>query len=168
MKDRKSSPLYQETMRGLPRWLGLVVFVAGLAGAGALLMSARRQMADPIVWLAALPATAALVLVPLTLALWELDIRVHPDRLVVRLRPLTGRTIALTEVSSCEPRIYRPIRDYLGWGWRWGPGGQALTVPGRRGVQLVLRSGERLLISSARPEEMAAAIRSARHPEERP
>ncbi len=52
--------------------------------------------------------------------------------------------------------------DYLGWGWRWGPAGQALTVPGRTGVQLVLRSGERLLISSANPEKLAAAIRTAR------
>ncbi len=168
MKDRTSSLLYQETMRGLPTWLRLAVFIAGVAGAVALLMSARSQMADPIFWLAALPAIAAVILVPLTLALWELDIRVHPDRLVVRLRPLTARTIALTEVRSCEPRIYRPIMDYLGWGWRWGPAGHALTVPGRRGVQLVLRSGERLLISSARPEEMVAAIRSAPLSKERP
>jgi hypothetical protein len=58
--------------------------------------------------------------------------------------------------------------DYLGWGWRWGPAGQALTVPGRMGVQLVLHSGERLLVSSARPEETSAAIRSAARSKERP
>ncbi len=40
-------------------------------------------------------------------------------------------------------------------------GGNALTVPGRQGVQLVLRGGERLLISSGRPEALAHAIRSA-------
>lgn len=168
MKDSASLLLYQETMRGLPRWLGLAVFAAGVAAAVALLVSARGQTADPIFWLAALPATAALIVAPLALALWELDVKVHPDRLVIRLRPLTARTIALTAIQSCEPRTYRPIIEYLGWGWRWGPTGSALTVPGRRGVQLVLRGGERLLISSARPEEMAAAIRSAPLSKERP
>jgi len=108
------------------------------------------------------------ILASLTLALWELDVRVHPDCLIVRLRPLTARTIAITSIQSCEPRTYRPIMDYLGWGWRWGPAGYALTVPGRTGVQLVLRGGERLLISSAHPEEMAAAIRSAPLSKERP
>ena len=39
--------------------------------------------------------------------------------------------------------------------------GRALTVPGRRGVQLVLRDGERLLISSAEPERLALALHSA-------
>ena len=80
MSDSASLLLYQETMRGLPRWLGMAVFALGVAGAMALLAAARGQAADPIFWLAALPAIAAVILVPLTLALWELEVSVQLTR----------------------------------------------------------------------------------------
>lgn len=161
METRTSPLLFHETLRGVPRWLGVIVFAAGLAGAAAILVSSSAHLADPVFWLAALPGAGAAALAPLAIAIWSLDTQVHPGRLTVRLRPFRKREISLADVESCEPRTYRPMTDYLGWGWRVGPAGRALTVPGKEGVQLVLRGGERLLISSAQPEKLAATIRSA-------
>lgn len=161
MRENPSPTSFRETLRGVPSWLGGILVVAGVVGGAAILLTSRQHHADPLFWLAALPGAAAAVLAPLAIAMWRLDTEVHPGRLDVRLRPFTKREIALGDVESCEPRTYRPMRDYLGWGWRFGPAGRALTVPGRRGVQLILRGGERLLISSARSDELAAAIRSA-------
>ena len=82
----------------------------------------------------------------------------------VRLRffPLIRRTIPLTEIQSCEARTYRPIREYGGWGIRWGFSGMAFNVSGDRGVQLVLAGRKRLLIGSQRADELAAIINEAR------
>ncbi len=157
-----SKPIvYQETLPGLPGWLGVTVFAAGIAGAVAILVSSRDQVAEPLFWLAAAPGAAAAVLAALAMARWRLETEVRPGLLRVRLRPLRAREIGLEDLTSCEARTYRPFADYLGWGWRVGPAGHALTVPGTTGVQLALKSGERLLISSARPEELVAAIRRA-------
>ena len=162
MEGHVSPVLYRETLRGVPQWLGVLLAGAGVAGGAAILLASREHFADPVFWLAALPGVLAAVLAPLAIAIWSLDTQVRPGVLVVHLRPFTKREIPLSEVESCEPRTYNPIRDYLGWGWRVGPAGRALTVSGRRGVQLVLRGGERLLISSGEPEKLALAINSAR------
>jgi hypothetical protein len=161
MTGSQSPILFRETLRGVPSWLGVVLIASGVAGAVFVLLFSRRHYSDPVFWLAALPGLAALVLSPLAIAMWRLETEVRPGSLAVRLRPFTRREILLSNVESCEARTYRPMRDYLGWGCRVGPAGRALTVPGRHGVQLTLRGGERLLISSAQPEKLADAIRSA-------
>lgn len=63
------------------------------------------------------------------------------------------------EIASAEARRYRAVREYLGWGIRWGPSGRAYNLNGNEGVQLVLNSGRRVLIGSERAEELEAAIR---------
>lgn len=68
------------------------------------------------------------------------------------------------EIESFEVRTYRPVLDYGGWGIRFGSGGKAYNVSGNRGLRLDLvggRSGH-VLIGSQRPEELAAAVESAR------
>lgn len=73
---------------------------------------------------------------------------------IARLR----RLIPYSDIVSCEARNYSPIMEYGGWGIRRGPGGNAYNVSGNRGVQLLLRSGEKLLIGSQKADELAAAI----------
>ncbi len=58
-------------------------------------------------------------------------------------------------------RNYRPIREFGGWGIRYGGGGRkAYTVRGDCGVEFRLTSGRKVLFGSARPEEFAAAVRT--------
>jgi len=68
--------------------------------------------------------------------------------------------IPFTDIIKCEARTYRPIREYGGWGIRFGSRGRAYNVSGNRGVQLVFESGKRLLIGSNRPEEFSRAIQT--------
>ncbi|NVL91956.1 MAG: hypothetical protein HWN71_02845 [Desulfobacterales bacterium] len=53
---------------------------------------------------------------------------------------------------------YNPLKDYGGWGIRYGRGGRAYNVSGNRGVYLELSNGKSLLIGSLQPEELARAI----------
>lgn len=81
-----------------------------------------------------------------------LSVRAHP---IARLR----RSIPYNQIDSCEPRTYSPIGEYGGWGIRYGRGGKAYNISGNRGVQLVLKSGEKLLLGSQKADELASAIR---------
>ncbi|NLE61665.1 MAG: hypothetical protein GX616_25200 [Planctomycetes bacterium] len=92
----------------------------------------------------------------------KLITEVRADGLHVRFWPLPWRRIGFEEITEYWPRTYRPIREYGGWGIRWGLGGKAYNVSGNQGVQLVLDRGRRLLIGSRRAEELAAAVGDAR------
>ena len=100
-------------------------------------------------------------------ALWILllrvEVRVEQDRVAWRFWPMWGGSVPLSELESVEPVRFRPIRDYGGWGLRWSPwAGWCVTIGGREGVRLVRRGGKKLLLESARPAELVAAIERAR------
>jgi hypothetical protein len=154
--------LYSERSRFVPAAVGWLAVGGSLGVAAWQIVSSRRHHDDPLFLLVMMPSLATVVLLGVLLALWSLTVELRQDELVIHLRPLIKRRIFLREIESCDARTYRPLREYLGWGWRYGPSGHALTVRGTRGVQLVLRSGERLLVGSDRPEELARAIEDAR------
>ncbi len=89
------------------------------------------------------------------------------DRTFLRIRffPFRRRQIPLEAIARHEARTYRPIREYGGWGVRWGFGrrGLAYNVSGNRGVQLELIDGKRLLIGSQRADDLDRALGRARH-----
>ncbi len=71
---------------------------------------------------------------------------------------LYAPSIAAGDLKGYEVLTYSPIKDYGGWGIRYGRGGKAYNVRGNRGVQLQLANGQRLLIGSQRPEELSNAL----------
>ncbi len=86
----------------------------------------------------------------------------------LEMHPFTARVIRLAEIRSAEVRTYRGVAEYGGWGIRFGSPGTAYTSYGDRGVQLVLTSGEQVLIGSQRAEELLHAIEQAKRPEGQP
>jgi len=107
------------------------------------------------------------VFVPLTIAalfwLLKLETEVRPDGLYVRYYPfhIHFKRFTPDDLSEFYARKYKPIREYGGWGIRCGFGkGKAYNVSGDKGVQLVFKSGKRLIIGSQRAEELEEAIRS--------
>jgi len=93
----------------------------------------------------------------------NLTTEVRKGGLYYRFSPfhLSFRRIALEDLTSYEAQTYSPVKDYGGWGIRYGRGGAAYNVSGNRGVQLEFANGKRILIGSQRPEELAEAIRRA-------
>lgn len=89
---------------------------------------------------------------------------VRPSDITVSAWPLSflRRSIPLDQIRTCEARTYSPLGEYGGWGIRYGRAGKAYNMRGNRGVQLVLASGERLLIGSQKADELAAVISSRR------
>jgi hypothetical protein len=97
---------------------------------------------------------------PLLFYAMRLVVKVSEDTIHVRFFPfhLRFQKIPLAKLKGYEVRTYSPIKDYGGWGIRYGSKGKAYNVSGNRGVQLELLNGERILIGSQKPEEFAAAI----------
>jgi hypothetical protein len=73
--------------------------------------------------------------------------------------PVFEKRLPLRDIAHAEVCSYRPLRDFGGWGWRYGWGGvQAFTVKGSVGVCLTMRDGKRYLIGSERSGELLEAL----------
>jgi hypothetical protein len=98
------------------------------------------------------------------IALWVYKMRlvteVRADALRVQFRWLwRPRIIPFAEIQSYHAVTYNPLREYGGWGIRYGGAGDmAYNVSGDRGVRLEFTNGGRLLVGSQRPEELARAL----------
>jgi len=151
------TPLFRETQsfwnNGFVRWtVGLAaVFSVAVVGYA----SVAEGSMIVLVWTLLGCAVVALLVGRL-----RLDTELTDAGLRVRLWPFPSATYAWTDIASAEVRTYRPLLDYGGWGLRFGPKGMAWNAYGTEGVQLVLRSGRRVLVGSQRADELAEEIRA--------
>lgn len=83
---------------------------------------------------------------------------VRDDGISIRFIPFIKKVIAFDTIKTCRARTYNPIREYGGWGIRYGKSGRAYNVIGNRGVQLEFHEGKPLLIGSQFPEDLAREI----------
>ena len=89
---------------------------------------------------------------------------VRPDGVYIQFVPFHRgfRRFAYEDIDVIEARQYSPIREYGGWGMRYGPKGGAFNMYGNRGVQFVFKNGRRVLVGSQQADTMVDAIRSFR------
>lgn len=164
---------YRDAQVKKPWWIWGVLAIGGglpvAAIGGALVMqivTGHPVGNKPLPTPALAAATAMTVLisgaVAYILVRWRLDTEVGPRELVVALRPFATLHIDYADIASAEARTYRPLVEYGGWGLRGLGSDRALTVSGNRGVQLVMKNGDRLLIGSDDADALAAAIQAAR------
>ena len=92
----------------------------------------------------------------------RLETEVREGDIFVRFFPfhLKPKRLPTRGLSECATRTYAPLREYGGWGIRWGRNGKAYSVSGKRGVQLRYSGDEGILIGSQRAEELEAAIKT--------
>jgi hypothetical protein len=90
----------------------------------------------------------------------NLTVEVRSDGLYYRFFPFhwSFHRISTESLAQYEVQSYRPLGDYGGWGIRYGHGSKAYNVSGNRGVMLVLSDGQKLLIGSQKPDDLANAI----------
>lgn len=161
-------PIYSETQRSRQSWLALIIGLLALLGWGIFFQQIVRgkpvgsdPMPDWSIWF-----VAALlgVLLPFFFLWFRMETTVHPDRVDIRMTPFVHRVFRPAKIASAEARTYSPMREFGGWGVRWGRHGlwknRAYNVKGDQGVQLVLTNGDRVLIGTQRPQELEAAIAS--------
>ena len=89
-----------------------------------------------------------------------LDTEVRESGVYIRFRPFHWKWVVFgcDNIQTVEATVYSPLRDYGGWGIRYGRKGKAYNVSGNKGVLLTLTDGENLLIGSKNHEVLCSAI----------
>jgi len=93
----------------------------------------------------------------------NLTTEIRSDGIYYRFFPfhLSFHKIRLEDLTKYEVRAYSALKDYGGWGIRYGRRGKAYNVSGNCGVQLEFSNGDRLLFGSQEPEEFTKALNLA-------
>lgn len=94
------------------------------------------------------------------LSMVRLETIITDGFIAYRLYPLQihFREIRKSEVVEAYIRKYKPIVEYGGWGLRFGRSGRAVNLRGNWGVQLVFKSGRKLLIGTGQVDLMQRAL----------
>ena len=78
----------------------------------------------------------------------------------IRFRPFHRNWIVFGfgQIEKAEALTYSPIKEYGGWGIRYGRKGKAYNVSGNKGVLLTFRDGKRTMIGSQNHEVLCSVI----------
>jgi hypothetical protein len=165
--------LFREVQRFHQRWLWVLVILGALALIGLFGYGMVQQLVFDKPWGDRPMSDTALAVTGTLLILLEIGFialfatmklitEVRSDGLYIRFVPfhLSFRRIPLEDLAGVEARTYSPIKEYGGWGIRFGRGGRAYNVSGNRGVRIDYATGRHILIGSQRADELAQAISS--------
>lgn len=105
------------------------------------------------------------LLLSLLFFILRLDTAIRSDGIYVRFFPIhrTFKKYLWNEITQSFVRQYHPIREYGGWGIRWGLKGKAYNVSGNKGIQLILSDNKKLLIGTNKAEEADEVLRRTGH-----
>jgi hypothetical protein len=165
-RSASSTALYQEIQYFRQVWIwALVLLIAAISLYGAvqqLILEkpfGNNPAPDSIMVVIALIFGIGL---PIFMYKTNLTTEIRGDGLYVRFFPfhLSFLRIATYEIKGFQSCTFRPLRDYGGWGIRFGNKGKAYIVSGSRGLQLELSNGKYLLIGSQKPEELTRTLSS--------
>lgn len=180
--EEQSNHLYFQEAQRFPLWIKAIALlsVVVLAYPAVLMwMEGSRFVAIALIF-TALALFFLLLAVPnfVIRLVTRLDssylyLRIYPLKLPVPFLPPRVRNVPLEDIAHWEVRTYRPLFDREYWGTHFWSLGRAFGGGGYlymmkvnplsgRGVQLRLRSGERLLVGSEHPEALASAITLAK------
>jgi hypothetical protein len=90
----------------------------------------------------------------------HLDTRVDTAGVHYRFSPFINawKTISKREIREYSVGPYSPIKEYGGWGLRYGLKGKALNVRGNQGLRLQYGEGKNLLIGTQMPVALEKAM----------
>jgi hypothetical protein len=94
----------------------------------------------------------------------KLQTRIDSEGVHYRMRVFHWKeqTIPWQEIDQIYLREYSPIKEYGGWGMRYGRGGKAFNVKGNHGIQITKKDGKRLLLGTQMPDEVSSYL--SQHP----
>lgn len=100
---------------------------------------------------------------------FKLLLQVDKEGIHYAFKPLHRKNELLKweEIDKCYVRKYKPMREYGGWGWRYGcRGGRAFNMSGNMGLQIETKDGKKILIGTRRPDELQKVIMELFHNKE--
>jgi hypothetical protein len=91
-----------------------------------------------------------------------LETIIDEEGVAYRFKPFQRkpRLIKTADIVRFEVKKYSPLKDYGGWGIRYGSpkNGRAYNVSGSQGVLFELKNGKRFLLGTQKPSEIRSAL----------
>ena len=102
--------------------------------------------------------------IPFLFYLFELRLKVNVEGLHYQFFPFhfKSHTIKLEDIESIKAMEYSPLKEYGGWGIKYGFKGKAYNVCGNKGVKIFLNNGTNIMFGSQKYNELAKALKSVR------
>ena len=148
---------FKETQRFTQWWLWLV-----LVGSWVVLMYSLATV-QPQTTIAYFISFGVGMLLPILFWQMRLITRITEEGIYVRFVPFHFKEqfYPWESIESAQVRTYSPLMEYGGWGIKYGFNGQGkvYNVAGNQGLQLVFKSGEKLLIGTQKGSEIQAFVR---------
>ena len=148
---------FKETQRFTQWWLWLV-----LVGSWVVLMYSLATV-QPQTTIAYFISFVVGMLLPILFWQMRLMTRITEEGIYVRFVPFHFKEqfYPWESIESAQVRTYSPLMEYGGWGIKYGFNGQGkvFNVAGDQGLQLVFKSGEKLLIGTQKPTEIQDAVK---------
>jgi hypothetical protein len=154
-------PTYNETQHFRQLWIWAIVTVPTIVTISSLAWSIfNTQSNKSILILTTLILGIFLSSIIYLIYTASLDTKITDDGIFIKFRPFHRKWIRypFESIQAAESCKYNPIRDYGGWGIRYGLKGKAYNVSGNMGVLIKFSAGKTLLIGSKNHLELTSAI----------
>ncbi|MEX6689008.1 hypothetical protein QTN47_15985 [Danxiaibacter flavus] len=104
--------------------------------------------------------TGLTMLMTLLFLNFRLDTVIKTDGIYVRFFPfhIKYRQYSWSNLKKVYIRKYSALKEYGGWGLRFGRNGKAFNVSGNEGLQLEFNNGKRLLVGTNKAEELKSIL----------
>jgi len=91
----------------------------------------------------------------------ELTTKITDEGITILFHPFINSPKAFKweNIKDAYVRKYKPIWEYGGWGIRYRWSGRAYNTSGNMGLQLIMKSGKKILIGTHKPEELEAYLK---------
>jgi len=108
--------------------------------------------------------TVMCIVIASILASIKLVVETRPDSIQVRFFPFKKLEISYGNIREFQVRDYQPLKEYGGWGMRrsWDGKTKAFNMSGRRGVELFLLDGSKVIIGSQKADELGEVLKGHR------
>ena len=102
--------------------------------------------------------------IPFLFYLFELRLKVSAEGLHYQFFPfhLKSHIIKLEDIEKFKAMEYSPLKEYGGWGIKYGFKGKAYNVSGNKGVKIFLNNGTNIMFGSQKNSELAKALKMAK------
>jgi hypothetical protein len=158
------SPIFREVQKFRQFWVSSLVLIPAVV----ILYGAYKQLVlgQPFGNNPASDSTMVILtmifgfLFPLFIFSMKLVTEVRSDGVYVRFFPfhLAFKKFKYSDIASYKAVHYSALRDYGGWGIRYGLNGKAYNISGNDGIMLEFQNGKHLLIGSQRTHEFLLAL----------
>jgi len=102
--------------------------------------------------------------IPFLFYLFELRLKVSAEGLHFQFFPfhLKSHIIKLEDIEKFKALEYSPLKEYGGWGIKYGFKGKAYNVSGNKGVKIFLNNGTNIMFGSQKHSELAKALKQVK------